>query len=163
MAFTPKISDRLLLGGLLFKYIIVLIILQLCAVKRKVSEIIHVNTGKLASDHAEIIVEYNGDHGKLRCYHIGSLLELCLALLGIGCLVSSLDQPYPMVYERWNGDDKCLVVINPSAKKVSVELPTYGVKDPQPIGGYYKKVTYKAGKTTDKITIDGVSAVIYQL
>jgi len=78
-------------------------------------------------------------------------------------LVSSLDQPYPMVYERWNGDDKCLVVINPSAKKVSVELPTYGVKDPQPIGGSYKKVTYKAGKTTDKITIDGVSAIIYQL
>jgi len=78
-------------------------------------------------------------------------------------LVSSLDQPYPMVYERWNGDDKCLVVINPTAKKVSVELPTYGVKDPQPIGGSYKKVTYKAGKTTDKITIDGVSAIVYQL
>ena len=78
-------------------------------------------------------------------------------------LVSSLDQPYPMVYERWNGDDKCLVVINPSAKKVSVELPTYGVKNPEIIGGSYKKVTYKAGKETDKITIDGVSAVIYQL
>ena len=78
-------------------------------------------------------------------------------------LVSSLDQPYPMVYERWNGDDKCIVVINPSAKKVSVEIPTYGVKNPEAIGGSYKKVTYKTGKETDKITIDGVSAVIYQL
>ena len=78
-------------------------------------------------------------------------------------LVSSLDQPYPMVYERWKGDDKCLVVINPSAKKVSVELPAYGVKNPEVIGGSYKKVTYKAGKETDKITIDGVSAVVYQL
>ena len=68
-----------------------------------------------------------------------------------------------MVYERWKGDDKCLVVINPSAKKVSVELPAYGVKNPEIIGGSYKKVTYKAGKETDKITIDGVSAVVYQL
>ena len=78
-------------------------------------------------------------------------------------LVSSLDQPYPMVYERWKGEDKCLVVINPSAKKVSVELPAYGVKNPEVIGGSYKKVTYKAGKETDKITIDGVSAVVYHL
>jgi maltose alpha-D-glucosyltransferase/alpha-amylase len=78
-------------------------------------------------------------------------------------LVSSLDQPYPMVYERWKGEDKCLVVINPSAKKVSVELPTYGVKNPEVVGGSYKKVTYKAGKETDKITIDGVSAVVYHL
>ena len=78
-------------------------------------------------------------------------------------LVSSLDQPYPMVYERWKGDDKCLVVINPSAKKVSVELPAYGVKNPEVIGGSYKKVTYIAGKDTDKITLAGDSAVVYQL
>lgn len=78
-------------------------------------------------------------------------------------LVSSLDQPYPMVYERWRGDDRCLVVINPSEDRVVVEIPTYGVKEPQPIGGSYGKVTYKSGKESDKITIDGISAIIYQL
>ena len=78
-------------------------------------------------------------------------------------LVSGLEQPYPMVYERLSGDRKCLVVINPSSKKVSVEIPGYGVKSPKIIGGYYRKPVYKSGKTTDKITIDGVSAVIYEL
>ena len=76
-------------------------------------------------------------------------------------LISSLDQPYPMVYERTNGSDKCIVVLNPSAKQVSVELPTAG-SQPSIIGGSYKKATYKTGKTTDKITISGVSSVIYR-
>lgn len=78
-------------------------------------------------------------------------------------MVSSLEQPYPMIYERWNVEDRCLVVTNPSAKTVSAEIPTYGVKNPESIGGSYGKVTYKTGKQTDKITIAGVSAVVYQL
>ena len=75
-------------------------------------------------------------------------------------LVSSLDQPYPMVYERWNGSERCIVVLNPSAQQVSVELPANGVK-PSLIGGSYKKAVYKSGKASDKITISGISAAIY--
>ena len=77
-------------------------------------------------------------------------------------LISTFEQPYPMVYERTDGKEKCIVVLNPSAKQVSVEIPAeYGEK-PEIIGGSYKKVTYKDGKKADKITISGISSAIYK-
>ena len=76
-------------------------------------------------------------------------------------LVSSLDQPYPMVYERaWRGE-RCWVVLNPSGKQVSVTLPSESGK-PALIGGNYRKCTYKQTKKGDTITISPVSAAIYK-
>ena len=76
-------------------------------------------------------------------------------------LVSSLDQPYPMVYERtWRGE-RCRVVLNPSGKQVSVTLPGEGVK-PEVIGGSYKKLSYKQTRKGDTITISPVSAAIFK-
>lgn len=77
-------------------------------------------------------------------------------------LVSGLQQPYPMVYERSLAGERCLVVLNPSAKQVSVEIPSLGA-DATLIGGSSRKATIKRGKTTDKITISGISAAIYNL
>ena len=78
-------------------------------------------------------------------------------------LVSSLDQPYPMVYERRYGSELCLVVLNPSGKKVSVSIPTYGVAKPEIIGGSPVKPAYKAGKEQDRITVGPCSSVIYRI
>ena len=78
-------------------------------------------------------------------------------------LVSSLDQPYPMVYERRYGSELCLVVLNPSGKKVSVAIPTYGVAKPEIIGGSPVKPAYKAGKEQDRITVGPCSSVIYRI
>ena len=76
-------------------------------------------------------------------------------------LVSSLDQPYPMVYERtWRGE-RCWVVLNPSGKQVTVTLPKENTK-PEIIGGNYKKVTYKQTRKGDTITISPISAAIYK-
>ncbi len=76
-------------------------------------------------------------------------------------LVSSLDQPYPMVYERtWRGE-RCWVVLNPSGKQVAVTLPKENTK-PEIIGGSYKKATYKQTKKGDTITVSPISAVIYK-
>ena len=76
-------------------------------------------------------------------------------------LVSSLDQPYPMVYERtWRGE-RCWVVLNPSGKQVAVTLPKENTK-PEIIGGNYKKVTYKQTRKGDTITISPISAAIYK-
>jgi len=76
-------------------------------------------------------------------------------------LVSSLDQPYPMVYERtWRGE-RCWVVLNPSGKQVTVTLPNENSK-PELIGGNYKKVTYKQTKKGDTIQISPISAAIYK-
>ena len=74
-------------------------------------------------------------------------------------LVSSLDQPYPMVYEREFAGERCYVVINPSAKQVTAAIPSESSK-PQLIGGFYKKCTYKQNKSGDVIIISPVSAAI---
>ncbi|MBQ6045580.1 MAG: alpha-amylase [Bacteroidales bacterium] len=76
-------------------------------------------------------------------------------------LVSSLDQPYPMVYEReWRGE-RCWVVLNPSGKQVEVTLPKEDAK-PELIGGNYRKCTYKQTKKGDTIQLSAVSAAIFK-
>lgn len=75
-------------------------------------------------------------------------------------LISSLDQPYPMVYERTSGSKKCWVVLNPSDKSVSVKVDPQSSK-PSIIGGSYKKATYKQSSKQDVITVSAVSAVIF--
>jgi maltose alpha-D-glucosyltransferase/alpha-amylase len=76
-------------------------------------------------------------------------------------LLNSLENPYPMIYERTLNGNKCIVVINPSAKKVSGEIPCQE-GTPEIIGGSYEKASYKSGKNFDKITVSPVSAVIYK-
>lgn len=85
----------------------------------------------------------------------------CLGADGDWRLVSSLDQPYPMIYERSLGAERYLVVINPSAKKVSATIPATNAV-PVIIGGSYEKATFKAGKSGHTFTISDNSAVIYQ-
>jgi maltose alpha-D-glucosyltransferase/alpha-amylase len=76
-------------------------------------------------------------------------------------LINSFEKPYPMVYERTLGGKKCLVVLNPSDKKVTAEIPCQGTT-PEIIGGSYTKASYKAGKSVDKITVSPISAIIYE-
>ena len=76
-------------------------------------------------------------------------------------LVSSLDQPYPMVYERALGGERCYVVLNPSGRQVSVTLPDEAAK-PQLIGGSYKKCSYRQTRKGDTITLSPISAVIFK-
>ena len=76
-------------------------------------------------------------------------------------LVSSMDQPYPMVYERRLGSERCYVVLNPSGKAVTVTLPNED-SQPQLIGGSYTKCTYKQTKKGDVISISPVSSAIFR-
>ena len=76
-------------------------------------------------------------------------------------LVSGLELPYPMVYERKLGQERCYVVLNPSGKQVSVTLPSESSK-PQLIGGNYRKCTYKQTKRGDIVTISPISAAIFK-
>ena len=77
-------------------------------------------------------------------------------------LVSFLDNPYPMVYERVKDGERCYVVINPSAKEVSVTVAPENNK-PQLIGGFYKKCTYKQNRSgAAVISISPVSAAIFK-
>ena len=99
-------------------------------------------------------------------HYVRTLLNLRKEVKSLGAdaswrLVSSLDQPYPMVYERKLGNERCRVVLNPSGKQVSVTLPKEDEK-PEMIGGSYKKCTYKQTGKGDVITISAVSAVIFK-
>jgi maltose alpha-D-glucosyltransferase/alpha-amylase len=99
-------------------------------------------------------------------HYVRGLLRLRKEVPALGAdaswrLVSSFDQPYPMVYEReWRGE-RCWVVLNPSGKQVSVTLPA-GAAKPELIGGNYKKCTFKQTKKGDVIQISAVSAAILQ-
>ena len=98
--------------------------------------------------------------------YVRTLLTLRKGVKALGAdgswrLVSSLDQPYPMVYERSLGDECCYVVLNPSGKSVSVTLQQ-ATSQPRIIGGSYKKCTYKQSRKGDTITLSPISAVIFQ-
>ena len=98
--------------------------------------------------------------------YVRTLLKLRKDVKALGAdaswkLVSSLDQPYPMVYERsWQGE-RCWVVLNPSGKQVEVTLPKEDTK-PEIIGGNYSKCTYKQAKKGDTIRLSAVSAAIFK-
>ena len=99
-------------------------------------------------------------------HYVRAMLKLRKEVPSLGAdaswrLVSSLDQPYPMVYERKLGDERCYVVLNPSAKTVTVTLPSEQEK-PSLIGGNYKKCTYRQTKKGDVVSISPVSAAIYK-
>ena len=98
--------------------------------------------------------------------YVRGLLELRKEVKALGAdaqwrLVSSLDQPYPMVYERRLADERCYVVLNPSAKAVKVTLPAEA-SQPALIGGSYRKCTYKQTKKGDVISISPVSSAIFK-
>ena len=98
--------------------------------------------------------------------YVRTILKLRKEVKALGAdaswkLVSSLDQPYPMVYERtWRGE-RCWVVLNPSGKPVSVTLPNEPTK-PEIIGGNYTKCQYKQTKKGDTIQLSAISAAIFK-
>ena len=99
-------------------------------------------------------------------HYVRGLLRLRQEVPALGAdaswkLVSSLDQPYPMVYERKYRGERCWVVLNPSGKQVSVTLPKE-LSKPELIGGNYKKCTYKQTKMGDVIQLSAVSAAIFR-
>ena len=115
--------------------------------------------GRMTVEKAEI------DPNSLLQY-VRTLLRLRKKVPALGAdaswrLVSSLDQPYPMVYERKLGNERCYVVLNPSGKAVKVTLPAE-VSKPELIGGSYQKCTYKQTKKGDVVSISPVSAAIFK-
>ena len=115
--------------------------------------------GRMTVEKAEI------DPNSLLQY-VRTLLRLRKKVPALGAdaswrLVSSLDQPYPMVYERKLGNERCYVVLNPSGKAVKVTLPAEASK-PELIGGSYQKCTYKQTKKGDVVSISPVSAAIFK-
>jgi maltose alpha-D-glucosyltransferase/alpha-amylase len=99
-------------------------------------------------------------------HYVRALLKLRGEVRPLGAegawrLVSSLEEPYPMVYERSLGRERCYVVLNPSGRTVSVTLPAATAK-PELIGGNYKKCSYRQTRKGDVISLSAVSAAIFK-
>jgi maltose alpha-D-glucosyltransferase/alpha-amylase len=78
-------------------------------------------------------------------------------------LVSDINQPYPMVYMRLFGDEKYIIAINPSGKKVEAEIATLNSDHVSYILGTSEKCSYITGKKLDTVKLPSVSAAIFKV
>lgn len=68
---------------------------------------------------------------------------------------------YPFVFSREAISEKVIIAFNPSAKDISVEIPVVLNKNTKILAG--GKVSFAANKTSTKLTMKGVSYVIYKI
>ena len=78
-------------------------------------------------------------------------------------LISSPDQPYPMVYLREKGSERYCIAINPADRTVEARFGALNTTRPQYCFGNDKRVRYKAGKQQDQLKMAPVSAAIFKL
>ncbi len=76
--------------------------------------------------------------------------------------IGSLDQPYPMLYVRESGDQRYLVVLNPSDKSVTAQLPAEGAKAVY-LYGTDPKARYTVRQSTATVKISPVAAAVFRL
>ena len=75
--------------------------------------------------------------------------------------IEVIHENYPLIYKRFSGDEAYIVVLNPSAKAVSVNIPKQGTTEL--VFGDKKQGTIKEGRTTDKVVAKGISALIFKI
>jgi maltose alpha-D-glucosyltransferase/alpha-amylase len=102
-------------------------------------------------------------------YHfVKTLLSLrrdypALGTRGSWELLSPVNQAYPMIYLRKLGDEKVIVVLNPSNKAFTSRIPACASKTIEYLYGNKKTVRWKNGKTSDEIKVSPVSLAIIKL
>lgn len=77
-------------------------------------------------------------------------------------LVSDINQPYPMVYKRTDGQKTFIVALNPSGRTVKATIAKQG-SSAQMVIGDKAKGKYKSGKTTDQIEMKAASSFIFEV
>ena len=76
-------------------------------------------------------------------------------------MLSSTDKPYPMVYERTDGNERYVVVLNPSAKPATAQIAALGGK--AEVVSAVGKASYKQGKKNDTVKAGETSATIFRI
>lgn len=76
--------------------------------------------------------------------------------------IGNVEQPYPMVYKRSANTETFVVVLNPSTRKVKANIQSLGAKKATFVMGS-GKTSYKPGRTTDTIELNGISCAIYKM
>jgi maltose alpha-D-glucosyltransferase/alpha-amylase len=78
-------------------------------------------------------------------------------------LISDVNKPYPMVYLRSSSDERYIIAINPSDRKVEAEFPAFNSVKVNLVLGTSGKFGYKSGKSTDILKLPAVSAAIFKI
>jgi maltose alpha-D-glucosyltransferase/alpha-amylase len=77
--------------------------------------------------------------------------------------LSDVNQPYPMVYMRTYGNEKYIVALNPSDKKVEAKISAQNAKQVNYVFGTTDKCSYKGDKNGDIVKLPPVSAAIFKI
>jgi maltose alpha-D-glucosyltransferase / alpha-amylase len=77
--------------------------------------------------------------------------------------LSDVDQPYPMVYTRYQDSDRYIIAINPSDKQETAKFPARHGHRVTYIFGTDKKCKYYLGKMADTVEMPAVSAAIFRI
>jgi maltose alpha-D-glucosyltransferase/alpha-amylase len=78
-------------------------------------------------------------------------------------LLSDVNQPYPMIYMRYSGNEKYIIAVNPSDKSVEARIAAQNGNHFTYTFGTSKKCSYKNGKGEDLIKMPAVSAAIFKI
>jgi maltose alpha-D-glucosyltransferase / alpha-amylase len=79
-------------------------------------------------------------------------------------LESEVNKPYPVVLLRWINNEKYIITINPSGRKVETTIPSEGATRAVFILGNTSKSSYKiSNKGTVTVQLPAISAAVYKL
>jgi maltose alpha-D-glucosyltransferase / alpha-amylase len=78
-------------------------------------------------------------------------------------MIGDITKPYPLIYMRKKGNEKYIIVLNPSDKIVEAEIETLNSANVKYVFGTNTKCSYKPGKTTDKIKLPALSSAIFKV
>jgi maltose alpha-D-glucosyltransferase/alpha-amylase len=77
--------------------------------------------------------------------------------------LSDTVQSYPLVYLRYNGNERFVVCLNPSDKAVEAKFSSQNANKIAYVFGTTTSSRYTAGKETDRINMPAASAAIFKL
>ncbi len=77
--------------------------------------------------------------------------------------VGDLDNPYPMIYERRSGNERYLIVINPSGREVSGQVEAHGKKAEWVYGTNKKDCKYRVKDCKMIFTMKPTSTAIWKV
>jgi len=100
--------------------------------------------------------------------YVRALIKLRASSMALGNngkweFLSDVNQPYPMVYMRTSGNEKYIIALNPSDKKVETKISTLSANRVNYVFGTNEKCSYKADKSGDVIKLPPVSAAIFKV
>ena len=117
-------------------------------------------------DYPNVAVQEKDPNSMLN--YVRTLLALrkshpALGTAGDWKVISDVEQPYPLVYMRSSGEERVLVCLNPSGKKVSASLSLDKSAGVRYLAGTTRKYRLKNGSKAISLTLPATSAVILEL